>query len=244
MCDIDEGKNKIVSGLASRMLDAAGMHPEMLLTANLNEAVKGADYVLAQVRVGKMEARIRDEKVPQKYGLLGQETTGAGGFMNGLRTIPVLMNIAEAIKQNAPDAWLINFSNPSGLVAEALLNNTDVKMIGLCNIPYKMVKVAKEFSHAGDDFDYDFMGLNHLCWMTGVYTGGRNVLNNFRNLSQIVKYGFFSFIQSDFVLKFFYRKPCINYIKTFFIWWRCEANCKEFVWSIICWICSFSIVPI
>lgn len=177
MMDIDRGKNEIVSSLARRMLTANGMNPKLILTDNLEEAIKGADFVLGQVRIGKLDARIRDEKIPLKYNLLGQETTGAGGFMNALRTIPVLVNVAKTIERLAPNAWLINFSNPSGIIAETLLNHTGVKMIGLCNVPINMINDAKDRVPEGTkEFGYDFVGLNHLCWMTGIYADGKEIL--------------------------------------------------------------------
>ena len=175
--DIDKDKTEIIAGLAKRMLDAKGMNGKIIVTQNLDEAIEGADYVLGQVRVGKLNARVNDEKIPLKYDLLGQETTGAGGFMKAMRTIPVIMNVARTIERLAPAAWLINFSNPSGLIAEAVLNNTGIKMMGLCNGPINMVKDAlKRVPADTKSFDYDFVGLNHLCWITAVYADGKEML--------------------------------------------------------------------
>lgn len=177
MMDIDQEKNEIVAGLTKRMLAANGMHPEFVLTDNLEEAVRGADYVLGQIRVGLMDARIQDEKIPLKYGLLGQETTGAGGFMNALRGVPVILNVARTVEKLAPDAWFINFSNPSGIMAQAVLNLTSVNMIGLCNVPIVVLKDAALRVPAGTkSFDYDYVGLNHLAWLTAVYADGNEVL--------------------------------------------------------------------
>lgn len=178
LMDIDRPKLEIVAGLAKRMLETNGMNPRFVLTENLDEAIDGADYVLGQVRVGKLDARIRDEKIPLKYDLLGQETTGAGGFMKALRTIPVIINVAKKMEKLAPNAWLINFSNPSGLIAQAVLNNTSVKMMGLCNAPIRMIRAARALIPEGQKFDYDFVGLNHLCWITSVYADGREILHN------------------------------------------------------------------
>lgn len=179
LMDIDRRKMEIVSQLVIRMLDAAGMDTKVVLTESVDEAVCDADYVVAQIRVGLLDARILDEKIPLKYGLLGQETTGAGGFMNAMRTIPVIMDIAEKVKTLAPNAWLINFSNPSGLVAEAVLSQMDVKMLGLCNGPINMINEAKKLIPADvKEFDYDFVGLNHLCWITSVYADGREILKD------------------------------------------------------------------
>ena len=176
LVDINREKLDIVGGLAKRMLAAKGFKGEIVLTQNHDEAIKGADYIFAQIRVGGMEARIRDEKIPLKYGLLGQETTGAGGFMKAMRTIPVMLDIARRIEKLAPDAWLINFSNPSGIVAEALMNHTKINMIGLCNCFVNMkAGIAKNIGR--EDFDYEYIGLNHLSWVTSVTVDGENVLD-------------------------------------------------------------------
>ncbi|MDD3659557.1 MAG: 6-phospho-beta-glucosidase, partial [Lachnospiraceae bacterium] len=111
--------------------------------------------------------------------LIGQETTGIGGFMKAMRTIPVMMNVAKTIENLAPDAWLINFSNPSGLLAEALLNHTNVKTIGLCNNPVNMIRDAKKrLPENTEIFDYDYVGLNHLSWMTAIYADGIEILQD------------------------------------------------------------------
>lgn len=177
MMDIDREKNEIVSGLVKRMLKANGMSPQFVLTEDLVEAISGADYVLGQIRVGKLEARIQDEKIPLRFGLLGQETTGAGGFMNALRTVPEIIKIAHAIEDYAPDAWFINFSNPSGIMAEAVLNYTPVKMIGLCNVPTVILKDAMlRIPKGTQSIDYDYVGLNHLAWLTALYADGKEIL--------------------------------------------------------------------
>jgi len=175
LMDINKEKLDIVGALAKRMLNSKGFKGEIILTQDLDEAITGTDYIFAQIRVGGMEARINDEKIPLKHGLLGQETTGVGGFMNALRTIPVMLDIAKRIEKLAPNAWLINFSNPSGIVAEAVMNHTNVKMIGLCNCFVNMkATIAKNLER--DDFDYEYLGLNHLSWVTSITVDGENVL--------------------------------------------------------------------
>ena len=175
LMDINKEKLATVGGLAQRMLASKGFTGKIVLTQDLDEAIDGSDYIFAQIRVGGLAARIRDEKIPLKYGLLGQETTGAGGFMNALRTVPVMLDIARRIEKSAPQAWLINFSNPSGIVAEALLNHSKVKMIGLCNCFINMsAEIAKTIGT--DKFDYDYIGLNHLSWITSVTANGENML--------------------------------------------------------------------
>ncbi len=179
MMDIQQHKLEIVSGLAKRMLHKHGINARVVNTTSYEEAIEGADFVLGQIRVGLLDARIKDEKIPLKHGFVGQETTGAGGFANGLRTVPVMMKIADIMDRYAKDAWLINFSNPSGIVAEALLNHTNVKMMGLCNGPINMINSVKEYLPVGTThFDYDYAGLNHLTWITGVYADGKNIIDS------------------------------------------------------------------
>ena len=176
LMDINREKLEVTGGLAKRMLLSKGFGGKIVLTGGLDETITGADYIFAQIRAGGMAARIRDEKIPLKHGLLGQETTGAGGFMNALRTVPVMLDIARRVEKLAPDAWLVNFSNPSGIIAEAILNHTKIKMIGLCNCFINMkADIAK--SIGTEDFDYDYVGLNHLSWITSVRLGGKELIS-------------------------------------------------------------------
>ncbi|MCL2472372.1 MAG: hypothetical protein FWF26_01725, partial [Treponema sp.] len=177
LMDINRRKLDIVGALSERMLRSKGFKGKIVLTEDTDKAIEGADYIFAQIRVGEMAARIRDEKIPLKYGLLGQETTGAGGFMNALRTVPVMVDIGHRIEKLAPDAWLMNFSNPSGIVAEAMLNHTRARMIGLCNCFINMhAGIAKTLNTK--DFDYEYIGLNHLSWVTSITVNGENVLGS------------------------------------------------------------------
>lgn len=190
LMDIDKAKLEIVGNFAKRIIKEHGLGADVVFTDSLEIAVEGADYVICQVRVGKLDARIRDEKIPLKHGLLGQETTGAGGFMKALRTIPVIMNVAKVMERLAPDAWMINFSNPSGIIAEAILNHTNVKMMGLCNGPIHMIRGLKNAVPEGiTEYDYDFIGLNHLAWITGLYVDGKEILqeklSNLREISSL-----------------------------------------------------------
>jgi len=177
MMDIDERKNEIVSSLAKRMVKAKGLDTPVIVTDNLQETLDGADYVIAQIRVGRLPARILDEKIPLKYGLIGQETTGAGGFFKALRTLPVLENIADIIAKSASkDAWLINFSNPSGILAEMLTKKEGLNSVGLCNAPIGFEKNLRRWTKNPADFDYDYVGLNHLSWITSVMANGKDVI--------------------------------------------------------------------
>ena len=174
LMDIDERKRTIVGDLCVRMIRNAGIDCEVVMTDNLDEALQGADFVVTQIRVGKLHCRYLDEQIPVKYDLIGQETTGIGGFFKALRTIPVIGNICKKIEEICPDAWLINFTNPSGIVTDYVLNNTKVKCIGLCNVPIDMIDDAKEA--VGEDADITYLGLNHLSWITSVMKDGEEKL--------------------------------------------------------------------
>jgi len=177
LMDIDKRKLDIVSSLAKRMLDHSGIACGFTSTENLDIALDNADFVFVQIRVGKLPARVLDEKIPLKYNLIGQETTGIGGFFKALRTIPVLMNISEKMKKLCPDAWMINFSNPSGINGQALLNYTDTKMIGLCNGPIGMLNIPNwNLGLYKADTEVEYVGLNHLGYVTSIKNGGRDYL--------------------------------------------------------------------
>ena len=174
LLDIDERKRTIVGDLCVRMIRNAGIDCEVVMTDDLDAALQGADFVVTQIRVGKLHCRYLDEQIPVKYDLIGQETTGIGGFFKALRTIPVIGNICKKIEEICPDAWLINFTNPSGIVTDYVLNNTNVKCIGLCNVPIDMIDDAKEA--VGEDADITYLGLNHLSWITSVMKDGEEKL--------------------------------------------------------------------
>lgn len=176
LMDIDDRKLEIVGGLAQRMIKAAGLPCETRLTKSLDEALTGADFVLCQIRVGKLPARVLDEKIPLKYDLIGQETNGIGGFFKGMRTIPVLLEIAERIQKLCPDAWLINFTNPAGMVTEALLNYSAVKAIGVCNVPINMIDSVKKRLNL-EEAEIDYVGLNHLSWITSIRANGKDYVD-------------------------------------------------------------------
>ena len=181
LVDIEEGKEKleIVGNLARRMVKKANIPMEIHLTLDRKEALKGADFVTTQLRVGLLDARIKDERIPLKYGMIGQETNGAGGFFKALRTIPVLMEIAEEMEQLCPDAWLINFTNPAGMVTEALLKySKHKKVIGVCNVPINMkITIAKLLNVPVNQLHLIFAGLNHLSFVLDVFVDGKSRLS-------------------------------------------------------------------
>ena len=172
--DIDERKRTIVDDLCVRMLKNVGNDCEVVFTDDLDTALQGADFVVTQIRVGKLPCRHLDESIPKKYDLIGQETTGIGGFFKAQRTIPVIKKICDRIEAICPDAWLINFTNPSGIITEFILNHTNVKNIGLCNVPIDMLDDVKEIT--GEDSEITYVGLNHLSWITSVKKNGEELL--------------------------------------------------------------------
>jgi len=179
LVDIEEGRHKleIVGELAKRMVAQSGLPIEVHLTLNRREAIAGADFVSTQMRVGLLEARKWDEHIPNLHGVIGQETTGPGGMMKALRTIPVLLGICRDIEELAPDAWLLNFTNPAGMVTEAISRHSKVKSIGLCNAPIGLHKwLSKKYETTPDRLYTEFVGLNHLHWVTRIEVEGEDKL--------------------------------------------------------------------
>jgi len=178
LVDIPAGQEKleVVGTLAKRMVGQSGNPFEVKLTVDRREALSGADYVVTQIRVGGMQARIKDERVPLRHGVIGQETTGPGGFAKALRTIPVILDICRDMEELAPEAWLINFTNPSGIVTEAVTRHTSTKVIGLCNNAINMERwIAREYEVEPEEMFIEFVGCNHLLWVTRVFARGEEV---------------------------------------------------------------------
>lgn len=179
LVDIESGKEKlnIVGELAKRMVKKAGVPMEIHLTLDRREALKDADFVTTQLRVGLLDARIQDERIPLSHGVIGQETNGAGGMFKAFRTIPVILDIDKDMAELCPNAWLINFTNPAGMVTEALLRyGKNKKVIGLCNVPIGMEKaVADMLQVEHSRITMDFVGLNHMVFGKEIYLDGENV---------------------------------------------------------------------
>lgn len=180
LVDIEEGREKleIVGNLAKRMVKNAGVDINIHLTLDRKEAIKDADFVTTQFRVGLLEARIRDEKIPLKYNCIGQETTGAGGLAKALRTIPIILDICKDIEELSPNAWLINFTNPSGIITETVHKYTNIKCIGLCNVPILMHMLSADVLNVNkEDIRMDLVGLNHLVWGRDVIYKGESKID-------------------------------------------------------------------
>ncbi|MED4227695.1 6-phospho-beta-glucosidase [Neobacillus cucumis] len=181
LVDIPAGQEKlnIVGTLAKRMIEKAGLPIEVHLTLNRREALKDADFVTTQFRVGLLDARAKDERIPLKYNVIGQETNGPGGLFKGLRTIPVILDICKDMEELCPDAWLVNFTNPAGMVTEAVLRYSNIKkVVGLCNVPIGIrMGVAKMLDVAPEQVHVDFAGLNHMVYGLDVRVDGKSVLD-------------------------------------------------------------------
>src|SRR5690625_686718 len=179
LADIEEGKEKleIVGNFAKRMIEKAGLPIDVHLTLDRKAALKDADFVTTQFRVGGLDARAKDERIPVKYGVLGQETNGPGGLFKGLRTIPVILEICKEMEKFCPDAWLINFTNPAGMIIEAVLRYSNLdKVIGLCNVPIGMeMKIAELLNVDHSRIRIDFAGLNHMIYGLDVYLDGKSI---------------------------------------------------------------------
>ncbi|WP_435613991.1 6-phospho-beta-glucosidase [Streptomyces coelicoflavus] len=163
---------ELVGGLARRIFARQGHGGRVVTTSDLDAAVDGADAVLLQLRVGGQAARQQDETWPLECGCVGQETTGAGGLAKALRTVPVVLDIAERVRRANPDAWIVDFTNPVGIVTRALLQ-AGHRAVGLCNVAIGLQrKFAGLLGVAPADVHLDHVGLNHLTWETGVRLGG------------------------------------------------------------------------
>jgi 6-phospho-beta-glucosidase len=175
--DIDAERREVVGGMAERMLTHAGYAGGLSVTDDLDAAVEGADFVLLQIRVGGQTARLHDETAPLACGCIGQETTGAGGFAKAMRTVPVVLEIAERVRElAAPDAWIVDFTNPVGIVTRALLDEGH-RAVGLCNVAIGFQRhLAKLLGVEPSRVVVDQVGLNHLTWVRAVWVDDRDEL--------------------------------------------------------------------
>lgn len=168
-----EAIGHVVRGMAQGHDDPASVE----VTADLDTALAGADFVFSAVRVGGLEGRTADERVALDLGLLGQETTGPGGLSYGLRTVPVAVHIAERVAAICPDAWVINFTNPAGMITEAMQQVLGERVIGICDSPIGLGRrAARSLGYDPDTTSLDYVGLNHLGWLRALGHEGRDVL--------------------------------------------------------------------
>ncbi|MGO1591009.1 MAG: 6-phospho-beta-glucosidase [Ancrocorticia sp.] len=151
--------------------------PRITATADLTEAVTGADFVFSAIRVAGTEGRVRDELIPLSHGIIGQETVGPGGYAYAMRTIPAALDLAHLVSERAPNAWVINFTNPAGIITQAMRQILGKRVIGICDTPIGLVRrAARTLGHREAELDYDYIGLNHLGWLRSVTASGKELL--------------------------------------------------------------------
>jgi 6-phospho-beta-glucosidase len=177
LLDVDGDRLDVVGGLAGRMLDRAGYGGHLILTTDRDEALEGAGFVIVQLRVGGQAARLSDETIPARFGCVGQETTGPGGFAKALRTIPVVLELAElTARRGAPGAWFVDFTNPTGMVTQALIDEGH-RALGLCNVAINLQRrFATRFDVQPQRVQLEHVGLNHLSWVRAVMVDGADRL--------------------------------------------------------------------
>ena len=225
LVDVESGREKVtvIAALTERMLRHKGLeHVKVSVHFTLDEAIRGAKFVLTQLRVGQLAARAQDERLGLKYNLLGQETTGVGGFAKALRTIPVILEVARKVEQLAPDAFILNFTNPAGIVTEAITRHSNIKSIGICSGANSMLMdIAKAYEVEKKDVYARIMGLNHLIFADQIFIKGEDTTDDFmaklaqgsasNSLKNIPDIGF-----SSRFAKALHMYP-ISYLKYFFL---------------------------
>ena len=239
LVDIEAGREKLetVGALAKRMVEKAGLPMKITLSYDRRSALQGANFVTTQMRIGRLPARIKDERIPISHGMIGQETNGAGGMFKAFRTIPVILDIVKDIQEICPDAWLINFTNPAGMVTEAILRYTDFKKaIGLCNVPVNMVSgFAKMLDVEEDEVTMEIQGVNHFIFATDVFVTGVSrfdeLLNKYASLKEedtIQMKNFVSLPYSSSFIKGLKAIPCPYHNYYFFTKEQLEEEQEQF----------------
>lgn len=239
LVDIEEGRDKLetVGALAKRMVKKAGLPMKVVLSYDRREALKDADFVTTQMRIGRLPARVLDERIPLSHGLIGQETNGAGGMFKAFRTIPVILDIVKDIEELCPNAWLINFTNPAGMVTEAILRHTNFKKaIGLCNVPVNMVAgFAKMLNVEESQVTMEVQGVNHFIFATDVFVDGVShfdeLLDKYAHLKQedtIQMKNFVSLPYSPSFIQGLKAIPCPYHNYYFFTKEQLEEELEQF----------------
>jgi 6-phospho-beta-glucosidase len=177
--DINQEKQQIIGKLCRHVISRKKEELKLEVADNVFDAITGADYIVTTLRVGGDHSRVIDEEVALSEGVIGQETTGVGGFSMAVRTIPVLLEYCGLIKKYAPNAWIFNFTNPSGLVTQALRNAGYDRIIGICDAPSSTkFRMARELKVEEKDLYVEFFGLNHLSWIRSVKKYGNEILSD------------------------------------------------------------------
>ena len=239
LVDIEAGREKleIVGALAKRMVKKAGIPMNIILSYDRREALKNATFVTTQMRVGRLPARILDERIPLSHGIIGQETNGAGGMFKAFRTIPVILDIVKDMEELCPEAWLINFTNPTGIITEAILQYTNFKKaIGLCNVPVNMIEGFSKMLNADEnDVTMEIQGTNNFIFATDVFVKGQSrfeeLLEKYANLTEedtIQMKNFVSLPYSPSFIKGLNAIPCPYHNYYFFTKEQLEEELEQF----------------
>ncbi|OBZ13995.1 glycoside hydrolase [Bacillus sp. FJAT-27264] len=201
MYDINREKLEIIGKLCKHVVAESGIPMELEFSDDIEYALTDADYVITTIRVGNDRSRVIDEQIALKYGVIGQETTGPGGFSMAIRTIPVLLDYCEKIKRLAPNAWVFNFTNPSGLVTQAMHTAGYDRVIGICDTPSSTkIRIAEAINANPDELYVEFVGLNHLSWITSVVQDGEELLQDLvSDKAFIAKVGEFKMFDPDLI---------------------------------------------
>jgi len=224
--DIQEEKQKIIEKLCKHVVNREQKDLKVWAVSDPVEAIRGADFIVTTLRVGGDSSRVTDETVALDLGVIGQETTGAGGFSMAVRTIPVLLKYCEMIKRHAPEAWIFNFTNPSGLVTQALHSAGYPRIIGICDAPSSTkFRMAKALGVTEDELYVEFFGLNHLSWIRSVKKKGKEILPKLLAddgfLKHIQEFSIFDpellrsigFLPNEYLYYYYHREKALENIK-------------------------------
>lgn len=174
--DVDAERAAVMAHIGNEVIRRAGVDLQLTVSADLEAAVDSSDFILSSIRVGGMSGRARDEAIAIRHGLAGQETTGPGGAAMALRTVPVALSQARVVERVAPRAWLINFTNPAGLITQALTEQTGLRVVGICDTPIELFhRIANVLGQKAAEMEFDYSGLNHLGWVRRVFVKGKDV---------------------------------------------------------------------
>ena len=179
LVDLNASKLELIASVCGRLVQENRLDIHLKSVTNVEEGVSGADFILAQIRVGGLEARVRDETLPMELGMVGNETTGAGGFVCAMRTVPAMLKIARTVERVSPQAWILNLSNPAGIVTEAILKHTKIRSLGFCNIPINTTYALAHLLEVDPaTIQLDSFGLNHLSWTRRALVNGEDRLGS------------------------------------------------------------------
>ena len=223
--DIDAEKLRLIGPIAAYAAAQAAPEMQVVLETDADAAIRGTDYFVTTIRAGGDHTRVEDEDIARKYGVLGQETTGAGGFFMAARSLPVLADYCAKIQERAPQAWIFNFTNPSGLMTQALRDMGYDRVIGICDTPSSTkLRIAEAMGYDNEQFYLEFFGLNHLSWARRAVYQERDVLKDILNNTELTKkvgeLGMFDpeflsllgHIPNEYLYYYYYRDEALSHI--------------------------------